>query len=485
MKPSISFNTRQDINSLSAPSSFNSPINQPTTTAKASQAQPTSLLNIEFPLFEEATQTASRFLDIPICFVGISTQNTLVLKAAVGLSQLGLMNPLARTRRLSLEDSLIKTVLRKKRSLAVSRMTENAPYVQSCLVRDYGIQSYLGMPLLTSDGACIGLLAAMDTTPHKFSAEAIAFMELLARWSVSEYERCQLARALSSPSALSELKSDDGKNSLLDTVRLTLMSQLTQDMRNPLTTIVGMASMLSREVYGPLTPKQREYADIVRDSSQVLLESANEVLELSALDACIQPLQPTSVDIDVVGQQVRQTLAPVLHSNRQSVQVTVEPGSRLWTLDRDVIRQMLYHLLLSIARLSGEGGTLRVHSSERDTNLHISIRMTHPWLGEGLHNAVVALYRRLDNTEEEAKVLSMLLARVTGRTPDVSPEPDQAKTFKTRREVIESRETLSLLLGRYLIERHDGTLALQGNTESGYRFSIMLPFLGEATPSWT
>jgi signal transduction histidine kinase len=46
------------------------------------------------------------------------------------------------------------------------------------------------------------------------------------------------------------------------------MSQLTQDMRNPLTTITGMASMLSREIYGTLTPKQREYADIVHTSSK-------------------------------------------------------------------------------------------------------------------------------------------------------------------------------------------------------------------------
>jgi len=439
----------------------------------------TPLVDIDFPLFEEATQTAARFLGIPISFVGVVAQDAVVLKAATGLSQLGLMNPLARSRRLPLKDSLVNSVLSTRRSLILPDITENSPYAESYLVGEYSIRSYMGIPLLTADSECLGLLVAMDVSPHEFSAETIAFMELLARWSVSEYERHQLAIALANPSTVnhSAPQATITNDHLLDTVRLTLMSQLTQDMRNPLITITGMANMLSREIYGPLTPKQREYANIVHTSSQYLLEIAKEVLELSGLDARMQPLQPTPVDVDMVGQHVERMLAPLLEKKSQEIRFTVEPGSRLWTLDRDVVRYLLYHLLFSIIQLAGEGGTLLVYSAERDSSLNISVKMAHPWLGDGIPNAVADLHQQLGEVDVEIALLARLLARATGREEAATDGAVQACDFSTKPEILQSRETLSLLLSRHLIERHGGSLSLQGNPEMGYRFAIALPFL--------
>ena len=443
------------------------------------QQQDTKLSDVEFPLFEEATQTAARFLDIPVSFVGIITPEALVLKAAIGLSQLGLMNPLARTRRLPLQDSLVETVLSTQRSLVLSEIAAEGDYAQSYLVQEYGIRSYIGIPLLTADGNCLGMLTAMDVKPRSFAPETIAFMELLARWSVSEYERHHLAIALAKPvpNSVATCQPANSDDSLLDAVRLTLVTQLTQDMRNPLTTITGMANMLSREIYGALTPKQREYADIVHTSSQYLLELANEVLELSSLDSRMQPLHPASVDVDMIGQHVERMLAPLLEKKSQELRLTVEPGSRVWTLDRDVVRYLLYHLLFSIVQLSGEGGTLQVHSAERDNSLHMSIKMTHPWLGDGIPSAVAELHQKLENSTQEMNLLTQLLARATGRETITSNGTAELHDFETKAEIMQSRETLALLLSRHLIERHGGELSLQGTPEMGYRFAIVLPFL--------
>jgi signal transduction histidine kinase len=241
-----------------------------------------------------------------------------------------------------------------------------------------------------------------------------------------------------------------------------------------------MANMLSREIYGSLTPKQREYADIVRDSSQQLLQMANEVLELSSLDARIQPLRPTSVDIDMIGQHVQRMLSPLAQQKNQELHFTVDPGSRLWTLDRDVVQQLLYHLIFCIIQLAGEGGTIRVHCTERDSELSINVWTTHPWLGEGLPNTVAQLHKRIGGSEEEAELLLMLLARATGRL-EMTAAAEQAADFKHHPEVLQARETLSLLLSRHLIERHKGSLILQGNADSGYRYAIMLPFLNAPT----
>ncbi|MGB5768268.1 MAG: histidine kinase, partial [Crocosphaera sp.] len=64
------------------------------------------LLDTEtIPIFDEATQTAARFIEAPICILGTMVQDHLWLKSAVGLSRLGLMNNLASTRRISRQEA--------------------------------------------------------------------------------------------------------------------------------------------------------------------------------------------------------------------------------------------------------------------------------------------------------------------------------------------------------------------------------------------
>lgn len=440
-----------------------------------------NLLDIEFPIFEEATQTASRFLNAPICTVGIPNGSALILKAAIGLSQLGLMNPLARTRRLSLEDKLANYVLHTQQRLVLPKIVEHEPFTRSCLVQEYGIQAYLGVPLLTAEGNILGCLAAMDVEPHDFSADAIAFMELLARWSVSEYERHILSQKLTEPALIiggnSAAMAD--QKVVLDTVRLTLMSQLTQEMRNPLTTITGMASILSREIYGSLTPKQREYTEIVHSSSQMLLGMANDVLELSSLGTSLQPLRSTSIDLEMLGQHIQKNLTSLADENNQEIRFTVEPSSRLWKLDKDIVRHLLHHLIYSVAKLSGEGGTIRIHASERDGHLNITIWHSHPWLGEGLPPIARELSQLLNEPGQEIELLSVILARLTGHSGlrRFQPNPSEKDASENLQDsmVLKARETLSLLLSRHLIEHHGGTLNLQGNSSSGHRFLVVLP----------
>jgi GAF domain-containing protein len=161
MKQSISLETETSTTPRQVSPHFSPSLSQPS--LPSAPPPDKTLADIDFPLFEEATQTAARFLNIPISFIGLITPEALLIKAAVGLSQLGLMNPLARTRRLPLQDSLIETVLSTQRSLVLPAILEESPHAQSCLVQEYGIRSYLGIPLLTADGQCLGLLTVMAT----------------------------------------------------------------------------------------------------------------------------------------------------------------------------------------------------------------------------------------------------------------------------------------------------------------------------------
>ncbi|NER81036.1 MAG: hypothetical protein F6K42_16005, partial [Leptolyngbya sp. SIO1D8] len=116
---------------------------------------------------------------------------------------------------------------------------------------------------------------------------------------------------------------------------------------------------------------------------------------------------------------------------------------------------------------------------ENQTN----IAFLRPWLGEGLPKSVLTMGRFLsDPTATETDMLSMPFTQSSQqaglgkqfglgnlKADDYPLESDQQNPS------LRSREMLSLLLSQHLIERHGGTLTLQGHSDSSYRFLVTIP----------
>ncbi len=265
------------------------------------------------PVFEEATQTAAHYLEAPISILGFIDQEYHWFKSAVGLSRLGqglmIMNHLAQSRQLLRHESFCTQVVEKFRVLVIEDTDKlvDPAITQNKLVQNYGIRSYLGAPLFDADGNCLGALAVMYLQPRNFSSQDIDFLQIVARWCMSEFERNQLLQRTpekSSPKIIShthpsvlpsqehlhEIKINPPslEKELFSTstkkLKLELLAQLTQELRTPLTSVLGMASVLGREIYVPLTTKQREYVEIIQHSGRYLLSLVNEITELGAMD---------------------------------------------------------------------------------------------------------------------------------------------------------------------------------------------------------
>ena len=266
------------------------------------------------PIFDEATQIVSRLLAMPISILSVIDAETQHFKSVVGLSSLGLMNQLAAARYLPRQESFCTQVIDSEKTFALENATAHPAFSRSLLVQQYGIQSYLGVPLVTAEGCCIGTLAVMDLMPHQFSEQEVAFLELTARWCMSEFENRQAIAKLQQGThpLQSPQVGDTGAQgntdetsliSELNQVRFSLVMQLTQDLRSPLTSIAGMANMLSREIYGPLSEKQQEYTNIVLNSSQQMLGMVDEIVEVGELKENDDQLFLTSVDVEMIAQQ--------------------------------------------------------------------------------------------------------------------------------------------------------------------------------------
>ncbi|MEO1373810.1 MAG: GAF domain-containing sensor histidine kinase [Cyanobacteria bacterium J06635_10] len=463
------------------------------------------------PVFEEATQTAAHFLEAPISILGFVDNERHWFKSAVGLSRLGLMNQLAQTRQLLRQESFCTQVVESLQMVVINdtRKLDNPELVASKLVQDYGIRAYLGVPLIDAEGHCLGALAVMDLIPRNFITRDIEFLQIIARWSMSEFERNRLLQAppMTSSSSTSYKLEDDTTSEIKisapafqDSVfssqlKLQLLGQLTQELRTPLTSVLGMASVLGREIYGPLTTKQREYLEIIQHSGRYLLSLVNEISELGAMDDTNNELNLAPVDIEMLCQQAINTLEEAAARREQDIRLSIEPGrNRILPLDKDKVRQILYHLIFSVIQLSATGSVVRIHVSYKENMLNLTVWVSHPWLGEGI-TEVDPYFRlsQISSTEVASNITSAFKSHVESQKPTMSLSSlsdnlqitentstggiavDSSENEDRGQSGGVSRETLGLLLSCQLAELHGGEITIQGSPESGYRYVFSLP----------
>ncbi len=459
------------------------------------------------PVFDEATQTASSYLDAPICILGLAVENELWFKSAVGLSKIGLMNQLASDRKIQLYESFSTYIIDSEQALAIENTTVNPVFTNTSLVQHYGIKSYLGVPLISPEGFCIGTLEVMDLQTREFSNRDLDFLALTARWCLREFERDYLIKTQTSkttenlghlpalsptqpawqtpiPTKLEVINPPNDNLSSTNLIKVKLLAQLTQELRTPLTSVIGMASVLRREVYGPLTTKQREYLEIIHNSGQNLITLVDEIVNLGVLNEQDINLQIASIDIEMLCQQVVNSLIDLAKQQQQTLRLSVEPGHRIWSLDKEKVRQALYYLIISVLEMSEAGGEVRIHVSHRHKGLNIAVWLTHPWLGDGLPQIelysqsvtkALALNSSAGGRSFEHSVGDVLLGNqiLTCAALMTVLNGGENNNHKNTNKI--SRDLLGLLLSCHLIELHHGQVLVQGSPESGYRYILQLP----------
>ncbi|MGD1922287.1 MAG: histidine kinase dimerization/phospho-acceptor domain-containing protein [Pleurocapsa sp.] len=473
------------------------------------------LVSEAVPVFEEATQKAAAFSDAPICILGLVVEQELWFKSAVGLSTIGLMNQIAAQRKISLHESFSAYVVDCQQPLVIDNTLSNTVFANTILAQHCGIRSYLGVTLISSNGLCIGTIEVMDWRERDFNQRDVEHLALLARWCLGEFERNQIIKTKQSVShnninqlpwekANSLISHFNGSESVSNNsvstshaiashtidssspIKIKLLSQLTQELRTPLTSVIGMASVLHREVYGPLTLKQREYLEIIHDSGQNLISLVDEIVNLGILNEQNSEINAGSVDIEMLCQQVINSLLESAKQQQQQLCLSVEPGNRIWFLDKEKVRQALYYLITSIIEMSEPGGEIKVHVSRRNKALNIAVGISHPWLGEGFGEENLyskAVTKALKQNQASISESDRFNAGIS----DISLNNHQVLTSSALMIAIDDknmidkntnkvpRELLGLLFCCHLTELHEGKVVVQGSSNFSYRYVLQFP----------
>lgn len=149
---------------------------------------------------------------------------------------------------------------------------------------------------------------------------------------------------------------------------------VSHELRTPLNAIIGFSDMMRSRLFGPLPGKYAEYADLIHDSGQYMLDLIGDVLDLSKVEAGKYTLLPDTFDVaDVVRSSVKM-IRPSADSADVTIEISVpEDDALLITADRKATRQILLNLLSNAVKFSPKGGMVRVSAEDVDGVVCLSV----------------------------------------------------------------------------------------------------------------
>jgi signal transduction histidine kinase len=299
--------------------------------------------NILTTTYQQAVSKASQILEMPLAILSVFGE-TEKIQATVGLEVLALSTIDVSPQILGIQNCSQYLECHQQR-LAITDVQMFGQYFDQNVL----IKSYLGVPLLTRAGDCLGTLAVMDTETHTFSDQQQDMLEMIGYWLVCELERDMLLKAqVANFFNINDQNPNPELDQSLETAtKFNLLTHLSQSLRTPLTAIVGMTSILQRELYGPLNEKQQSYTKIINHSGQQLVALVNEITNLGGLDQLDSKPVLKAVDIEMLCQQAIQDLETILKQRRQQVELVMTSKQRICLVDRDKVRQIIYYVLLS------------------------------------------------------------------------------------------------------------------------------------------
>jgi two-component system sensor histidine kinase/response regulator len=140
------------------------------------------------------------------------------------------------------------------------------------------------------------------------------------------------------------------------------------DLRNPLSSIRGLAELMDENAIGELTPEQREIVQTIHGASQSMLQLVNELLDVATIEAGHLKLEkaPTSI-VEIVERSVHLSNIEAAKKNTRIEMVKLDSDPMV-DVDRNKIRQVVDNLINNAVKYSPRGSIITVLIHANDTS---------------------------------------------------------------------------------------------------------------------
>jgi signal transduction histidine kinase len=195
-------------------------------------------------------------------------------------------------------------------------------------------------------------------------------------------------------------------------IKMDFVGNVSYELRQPLTNIIGFAHFLGDPSTGPLTAKQAEYLGYITVSSNALLAIINNILDLASIGAGAMTLDLDRVDIRAAMAAAVEGIQDRLVKNNIKLELSTPRDIGSFVADERRIRQILFNLLSNAIGFSPPGGTVVLRAERAPEQVSFTVQDHGPGIPSDIKDKVFDWFEsHTDGTHHRGAGLGLSIVR--------------------------------------------------------------------------
>ncbi len=162
----------------------------------------------------------------------------------------------------------------------------------------------------------------------------------------------------------------------LNAGKTKFLASMSHELRTPLNAVIGFSDIMRQKLFGDLSPKYTEYAQLIWESGQHVLDMINDVLDMSKIEAQKYELSLESFDLREPVSAALRLIRAAAHDKAIEIASHMPAGPLNVTADKRAIKQICLNLLSNAVKFTPRGGEVSLILQQTGDEVEITIRDT-------------------------------------------------------------------------------------------------------------
>ncbi len=221
------------------------------------------------------------------------------------------------------------------------------------------------------------------------------FIEAELRASLAQAARLQNDLAEANMKLVQLEKGHAGKYS---TEQAEVIASIAQDLRQPMSSVVGYTDLLLGESVGILGSLQRKFVERIKASTERIGTLVDDMIQVTNLETGLTELNPEPADVNAIVDNAMSYTSSQIREKNITLHLDLPKKIQSIYADREALQQILIHLLQNAGAVSPIEGTitLKVQTRTEDGREFVMLQVTDTGGGipsEDIPRVFTRLYR--------------------------------------------------------------------------------------------
>jgi signal transduction histidine kinase len=194
------------------------------------------------------------------------------------------------------------------------------------------------------------------------------------------------------------VEAEKGSSAAHSNEQAEVVASISQELRQPMSSIVGYTDLLLGESVGILGTLQRKFVERIKASTERIGSLIDDLIQVTILETGLHELKPEPVDLDLIIDNAMSYTSSQIREKNISMHLDLPKNVAPIYADREALQQILIHLLQNAGAASPLEGTihLRVKTKTEGGKEYVLIQVSDTGGGiptEDLGRVFTRLYR--------------------------------------------------------------------------------------------